>query len=77
VRLVTAGPAAPQEIEFARGLGLEAGQVTAVDLSTLRVRTVPSFVLVDDKGGIHYAREGAVPASQQEDVLRTMTSLTR
>lgn len=77
VRLLTAAPASPQELDFARRLGLDATQVTAVDLSTLRVRQVPSLVLVDGHGEIHYAREGAVPASRQEDVVRSMTSLAR
>jgi thioredoxin-related protein len=77
VRMVTAAPVAAQELEFARSLGLDEAQVTAVDLSTLRVRQVPSLVLVDGSGQIHYAREGAVPVRQQEDVLQIVAALTR
>jgi hypothetical protein len=64
------------ELAFARGLGLVDGQVAPVDLRTLRLRRVPTIVLVDRHGAIHYALEGAVPASDQEDVIKRLISLT-
>lgn len=77
VRLITSAPVAEGELAFARTLGLPDGQVAPVDLKTLRLRRVPTIVLVDRRGAIHYAREGAVPASDQEDVIKTVISLTR
>lgn len=77
VRLVSSAPVAEGELAFARALGLADGQVAPVDLKTLRVRRVPTIVLVDRQGAIHYAREGAVAASDQEDVIKTLISLTR
>jgi thioredoxin-related protein len=76
VRLVSSTPVVESELAFARGLGLVDGQVAPVDLRTLRLRRVPTIVLVDRHGAIHYALEGAVPASDQEDVIKRLISLT-
>ena len=77
VRLVASAPVAEGELVFARALGLADSQVAAVDLKTLRLERVPTIVLVDRRGAIHYAREGAVPASEQENFIKTLVSLTR
>jgi hypothetical protein len=77
VRLISSTPLAESELVFARVLGLADGQVAPVDLKTLRLRRVPTIVLADRQGAIHYAREGAVPASEQEDVIKRLISLTR
>jgi hypothetical protein len=77
VRLVSGAPVVESELAFARALGLSDAQVAPVDLKTVRVRRVPTIVLVDRRGEIHYAREGAVSASDQEDVIKTLVSLTR
>jgi len=76
-RLVSGVPVAAEEMAYARGLGLTQEEVVGVDLQKLRVRLVPTIVLVDRRGEIHYAWEGAVPVGQQADLLRRMTSLSR
>ena len=77
VRLVSSAPVASEELAYARELGFEERQVVPLDLRALRLRLVPTIVLVDRQGEIHYAREGAVPAGEQGDLLRRMTSLTK
>ena len=77
VRLLSSSPVDRAELDFAMGLGLREEDVVGVDHQTLRLRRVPTIVLVDERGEIHYAREGAVPAGEQGDLLRRMTSLTR
>jgi hypothetical protein len=77
VRLVSSTPVVGSELAFARVLGLGDAQVAPVDLKTVRLRRVPTIVLVDRSGEIHYARESAVPPSEQEDVIKTLVSLTR
>jgi hypothetical protein len=77
VRLVSSAPVVASELAFARALGLSDAQVAPVDLKTVRVRRVPTIVLVDRHGEIHYAREGAVSTSDQEAVIKTLVSLTR
>jgi len=77
VRLLSSAPLDPAELDFARGLGLRDEDVVPVDHKTLRLRRVPTIVLVDQRGEIHYAREGAVPAGEQGELLRRMTSLVQ
>jgi thiol-disulfide isomerase/thioredoxin len=77
VRLVSSAPVAPAEVAFAQALGLGATQLVGVDVRALRVKQVPTVVLVDRSGDIRYAREGAVPAVDQDELLRTLSSLTR
>lgn len=77
VRLLTSTPVAPDELAYAQATGLSAAEVVGVDLHALRVKRVPTLVLVDREGAIHYAHEGAVPAVEQEALLRRLPSLTR
>src|SRR5262249_17486280 len=77
VRLLSDAPAGEGELAFAGALGLDPAAVVPVNLRTLRVRRVPTIVLVDQNGEIHYAREGAMPGADQQDLLRSLTSLTR
>jgi hypothetical protein len=77
VRLLSSDPVPQNERMFAGALGLADAQVVPVDLKTLRLRRVPTILLVDRQGAIRYAREGAVPAAEQQDVVRTVISVTR
>lgn len=77
VRLVSSAPVAPDERAFAETWGLDPAAIVGVDLRSMRVRHVPTIVLVDREGEIHYAREGAIPAAAQDELLRRLSSLTR
>lgn len=77
VRLLSNAPLTPDELAYARALGLDSTQVVVADWRTLRVKRVPTLVLVNQRGEIDYAREGSVPALEQEDLLRRLRSLTR
>jgi hypothetical protein len=41
-------------------VGLERSEVSALDLSSLRLKIVPSVVLVDRSGRILYSHEGLI-----------------
>ena len=77
VRLLSSAPVAPDELAFAQGIGLGPAEVVAVDMRTIRVARVPTIVLVDREGEIRYAREGAIPAAEQDGLLSTLSSLAR
>lgn len=77
VRLLSSAPLTSDELAYARALGLDPTQVVATDWKTLRVKRVPTLVLVNQRGEIDYAREGSVPALEQEDLLRQLRSLMR
>lgn len=77
VRLLSGAAAQEDELVYARLLGLDDSALLPVDFKTIRVRRVPTVVLVDRTGEIHYAREGAMPAADQADFLRRLASLTR
>ena len=77
VRLLSVAPVADDELTYAQAIGLDASQVVGANLKALRVKRVPTVVLVDRQGEIHYAREGAAPTAELEDFLRQLTPLTR
>ncbi|HKV99538.1 MAG TPA: hypothetical protein VJN96_06935 [Vicinamibacterales bacterium] len=77
VRLLSSAPVAPDERAFAGTWGLDPAAIVGVDLRSMRVKQVPTIVLVDREGEIHYAREGAIPAAAQDELLHRLSSLTR
>jgi hypothetical protein len=77
VRLMSSAPVAPDERAFAETWGLDPAAIIGVDLRSMRVKHVPTVVLVDREGEIHFAREGAIPAAAQDELLNRLSSLTR
>jgi hypothetical protein len=76
-RLISGTPDARDEVAFAETFGLGGGAIVGADFRSLRVKRVPTIVLVDRDGVIHSAREGAIPAAAQAEWLRTLSSLSR
>jgi hypothetical protein len=58
------------EQQFARDIGLDERQVVPLDLTTLRVRGVPTVLLVDTAGKILAVTEGAPKPSDASTFLR-------
>lgn len=77
VRLISAAPVAAREADFARALGLTDADVVGLPLATLRLKHVPTIVVVDRAGAIHYVREGAVSEHDKEGLFRDLAALTR
>jgi len=74
VRLLSVAPVAEDELAYAKAIGLDTTEVVGADLKALRVKRVPTVVLVNSQGEIQYAREGATPTMELEDFVRRLTS---
>jgi hypothetical protein len=60
------------EIAYARQIGLHESSLMFVDVKGLRLRTVPTVVLVDQRGVVQYAFEGLPPPQAQGTVLKSV-----
>jgi peroxiredoxin len=61
-------PGAPDEdAQFARSLGISDDHIVVVG-NTLRVKSTPTIVLVDQRGTILHAWEGVGPAENQAKI---------
>jgi len=64
-------------LAFAKQIGLGESGLVMMDLGSLRLRRVPTVVLMDRSGVIQAALEG-IPSSQEEEkLLRMVTSLSQ
>lgn len=65
----------PEEREYLRAIGLDEDRLVGVDFRNLRLRRVPTIVLVDRRGEVQYALEGAPTALNQEELLQIAASV--
>jgi thiol-disulfide isomerase/thioredoxin len=64
-------------LAFAKQIGLGESHLVIMDLGSLRLKRVPTVVLMDRSGAIQTALEG-IPSSQEEEkLLRMVTSLSQ
>jgi thiol-disulfide isomerase/thioredoxin len=63
------------DVDYAKSVGLEADQLVVLDPVSLRLKTVPTLVLVDRQGQVRYSHEGMPTAADLEELLRTTTVL--
>ena len=56
-------------------MGLDGAHVKTLDLDKLRVRIVPTLVLVDRSGKILYSHEGTVPQDKVDATFQTVQAL--
>lgn len=75
--LVTTGARTSDEWAYAQAIGLRETELKTISLEHLRLRVVPTIVVVDRAGVIRYAFEGAPSTAQQDDLLRTAAELVR
>jgi hypothetical protein len=75
ILVVTSDMHRASEVAYANDLGLDDAQVIGLNLDGLRLRVVPTLVLVDQRGRIHYTSEGMISPGQEEELLRAVTSL--
>jgi hypothetical protein len=74
VVVVASGGHASDEVRYAAELGVGSERVFVVPSGALKLRSVPAFVLVDQRGAVRYSQEGA-PRAQPDQVATAMTSL--
>ncbi|MEO8480982.1 MAG: hypothetical protein ABI634_02160 [Acidobacteriota bacterium] len=58
--------------KLAESYGLEPSEVTALDLRQLRLKYVPTVVVVDRAGNVRYVREGAVDDDGRVAIQRAL-----
>lgn len=73
--LIARAGAEQEEREYLRDIGLDEGRLVGVDFSTLRLRRVPTIVLVDRRGEVRYSLEGIPTAVEQDALIRIAASL--
>jgi thiol-disulfide isomerase/thioredoxin len=74
---VTGAGSRADALAFAKQIGLGESRLVTIDLSTLRLKRVPTIVLMDRSGAIQAALEG-IPSSQEEEkLLQVVTSLSQ
>jgi len=64
-------------LSFAKGIGLDESRLITMDLTTLRLKRVPTIMLIDRAGRIEIALEGIPSAQDEESLLRRVTSLSQ
>lgn len=58
----------PEDAAYASAIGIDSSGVAPLDFSALRLKSVPTLVLVDREGRVLYALEG-VPSDRERDAL--------
>ena len=62
--------AADEELAFAREIGLAPSQVVHAGPGTLRLKRIPAFVVVDNRGTLLFAREGLLTESDRRELVQ-------
>jgi len=76
--VVMVSPASDRDaqLRYASEIGLDNSRVTALDLTALRLRSVPTVAVVSPDGRVHYAHTGAPTSREEEDEMtRAVLSL--
>jgi hypothetical protein len=60
---------------LANAIGLQGDEISDLDLSTLRLKNVPTVVLVDGAGRVLYSREGLVDEEGSAAIRRAIDEL--
>ena len=74
VVLITGGADARDEAAYASDLGLDASHLVPMNLSALRVKLVPTLVLVDQGGRVVYSIEGVPTDADQARLIEAAAS---
>jgi hypothetical protein len=67
-------PVQGEDTAYAAELGLDATEYAAIDFTSLRLRRVPTLVIVDRTGRIVHAWEGAPPVPDRDGFAATVRS---
>ena len=75
IRLISNGASHEDEVSYAHRVGLGEADMRAVDVTPLRLRLVPTLVLLDRQGTVRYASEGVPTAAQQDEFARVLKTM--
>ena len=73
--MIISGAHAGDEAVYAHDLGVDAAHLVALDLSGLRVKLLPTVVLVNRSGQVLYSVEGVPTAVDQQRFLQAAAAL--
>lgn len=76
IRLIANGANHVDEVAYAHTVGLGEPDMRTLDVTHLRLRVVPTLLLLDRRGTIHYSSEGLPSPAQQDEFQRAVTSLS-
>ena len=74
---VTAAPLRPDDTVYTTDLGLDAAEQVGAEFAGLRLRRLPTLVIVDRRGIIIRSWEGAPPAAERRDFAATVRSFAQ
>jgi hypothetical protein len=69
VRFLPTDGLSPADADFARALGLDDSQIAPVDIKSLRLRVVPTVVVVDQQGIVRSAWQPPQPLTELSSLL--------
>jgi thioredoxin-related protein len=72
--LVVGSPDASSEIGYASEIGLDRTRIAGVNLTALRLQSVPTLVLVSRSGEVLYTTEGPPSDQQQQELFQVVRS---
>jgi len=75
IRLVPTRAPDADELGYARAIGLREADVTPVTMAQLRLRVVPTVVLVDREGRIRFSVEGVLSETQEAELVRSAATV--
>lgn len=75
--MMTTSANRPGDVEYARAIGLDERRLIALDNARLRLKLVPTLVLVDRQGQVHYSHEGVPSPGDIDELVRTVGLLNQ
>jgi hypothetical protein len=72
VVLMTSVEVSPEELAYASELGIDFGRVFRVSPEDVRVRIIPTVLLIDRAGQILFVREGSLRHDEDQHVMRAL-----
>jgi thiol-disulfide isomerase/thioredoxin len=75
VRVVTSSSGGRDERAYARDLGLTDTQFVTISFDGLRLKVVPTVILVDQRGVVRFTSEGVPSAAQRDELLAAARAL--
>ncbi len=73
--MVSAASGGAGDRDYARAIGLDEGRLVVVDPGSLKLKTVPTIVLVDREGRVQFSHEG-VPSPADLEELRHASAVS-
>ena len=77
VVMMTTAPNRSGDLDYARAIGLDEHRLIPLDATHLRLKLVPTLVLVDRYGEVRYSHEGVPSPADIHELVRIATSFSQ